>query len=137
MPIRVSRNSPGLFAAGTTDEPTGLFVSASGESVTMDKPARPGDVVTVLGTGLGPYSFEPPDGFVLDESAGYTVVDKVQVILGDSQLDALYAGRSGMAAGLDAVRFRLPLDIPDSKTLPVRITVNGRESNTVMLPLSR
>ena len=137
MLIMVSRNSPGLFAAGTTDEPTGLFVSASGEPVTVDRPARAGETVTVLGTGLGPYAVEPPDGFVLDESAGYTVIDKVQVILGDSRLDAMYAGRSGMAVGLDAVRFRVAVDIPDSKTLPVRISVNGRESNTVPLPVSR
>ena len=53
----------------------GYFVRASGEAIKPDRPAHAGDVITVLGTGFGPYTTQPPDGFLLDEAAGYTLVD--------------------------------------------------------------
>jgi uncharacterized protein (TIGR03437 family) len=137
IPIKVSRNTPGLFAGGPPDQPIGIFIGSGGESVTPERPARPGDTLTVLGTGLGPYAPEPPDGFVLDESSVYRLVDPVRVVVGDQEIDPLFAGKSGAGVGLDAVRFRAPIELPESKTLPVRIVVNGRESNTVMLPVAR
>jgi uncharacterized protein (TIGR03437 family) len=134
--VKVSRNAPGLFASGAPDEPLGIFVRPDGEPITTERPARPGDTVTVLGTGLGPYDPEPPDGFIL-ESSVYRLIDPVRVMVGDVDIDPLFAGKSGAGVGVDAVRFRMPLDLPSSKTIAVKITVNGRESNTVLLPVAR
>src|SRR5262249_51207251 len=93
--VVVARNAPGLFATGGADQPIGSFLRASGDAVTADKPARAGEIVAVLGTGFGPYTSLPPDGFLVDESAGYTLADAVTVAAGDSNPDVLYAGRSG------------------------------------------
>jgi uncharacterized protein (TIGR03437 family) len=136
-PVLVTRNAPGLFGAGPPDLMVGYFVRASGEAITPDRPAHAGDVITVLGTGFGPYTTQPPDGFLLDEAAGYTLVDSVRLVAGDAILNALYAGRSSAGVGVDAARFQLTGVLPDSRFLPVKITVNGQESNTVLLPISR
>ena len=108
-PVTVARNAPGLFSDGQQDQPLGLFVRADGSAVSKDRPARAGEIVTLLGTGLGPYVMLPPDGFLLDEALGYTLADPVTVVLGeDVSVSPLYAGRSSAAVGIDAVVFRLP-----------------------------
>ena len=135
--ILVVRNAPGLFGGNPPDQPVGAFVRASGQAVTSDKPAHAGDIVSVLGTGLGPYGSQPPDGFLFDETAGYTLKDGVTIIVNGLTINALYAGRSGAAVGVDAVRFQVPATLPDSPFLPVKIRINGQESNTVLLPISR
>jgi uncharacterized protein (TIGR03437 family) len=128
-PVSVVRNAPGLLSA---------FVRPDQSTVTEERPARPGDIVSVLGTGLGPYLVTPPDGFLLDEGPAYSLVDRVTVVLGDDTiLDPVYAGRSGVAVGVDAVRFQLPAELPDSPSLAVRIRINDKESNTVLLPIAR
>jgi uncharacterized protein (TIGR03437 family) len=135
--ILVARNAPGLFGATPSDQPVGSFVRVSGEAVTTDNPARAGEIVSVLGTGFGPYIVQPPDGFLFDETAGYALKDGVSIIVNDLTIDALYAGRSGAGVGVDVVRFRVPANLPDSPLLPVKIRINGQESNTVLLPVSR
>ena len=135
--IVVVRNAPGLFNSGPADTPIGSFFRGSGEAVTPDSPARAGQTVSILGTGLGAYAQAPPDGYLFDESGGYALADEVTVLIGDdSTATALYAGRSGAAVGVDAVRFQLPANLPDAPYLPVKIRVNGQESNRVLLPIS-
>jgi uncharacterized protein (TIGR03437 family) len=135
--IMVTRYAPGLFSTGPPDQPVGSFIHANGEGVTPDNPARAGEIVTVFGTGLGPYATPPPDGFLFDESSAYTLVDAVTVVAGDRNLDALYAGRSAAGVGVDAVRFQLPDALPDSGFLAVKIRINGQESNLVLLATSQ
>jgi uncharacterized protein (TIGR03437 family) len=136
-PVLVTRNAPGLFGAGPPNQIVGYFVRASGEVITPDRPAHAGEVISVLGTGFGPYTMQPPDAFLLDETAGYTLVDNVIVTAGDATLNVLYAGRSSAGVGLDAVRFQLIGAPPDSGFLSLKISVNGQESNTVLLPISQ
>jgi uncharacterized protein (TIGR03437 family) len=135
--IMVARNAPGLFGANPPDQPVGSFVRASGQAVTTDSPARAGEIVSALGTGFGPYIVQPPDGFLFDETAGYALKDSVSIIVNDLTIDALYAGRSDAGVGVEVVRFRVPSNLPDSPLLPVKIRINGQESNTVLLPVSR
>jgi uncharacterized protein (TIGR03437 family) len=136
--VVVLRNAPGLFSSGSTEQPMGSFVRTGGRPVTPENGVRAGEMVGVLGTGFGPYVALPPDGYVLDEAAGYTLVDAVTVIAGDSEVSQIgYAGKSGYGAGVDVVQFRVPAILPDAPYLPVKIRINGRESNTVLLPIVR
>jgi uncharacterized protein (TIGR03437 family) len=137
-PVSVVRNAPGLFSDGQQDQPVGLFVRPDGSAISKDRPARPGEIITLLGTGLGPYTIQPPDGFLLDEGLGYTLADPVTVLVGENAgIAPLYAGRSSVAVGTDAVRFQVGSSLPDSAFVPVRVRVNEKESNTVFLPISR
>jgi len=136
--VSVARNAPALWSTGPQSLSPGLFLLPDGSMITEPNPARPGDTVTVLGTGFGPYIIKPPDGFLLDEGSGYALMDPVVVLLGeDTRLDPQYAGRSGVAVGIDAVRFRLPVNLPDSPSVSLKVRINGNESNTVLLPISQ
>lgn len=135
--INVSARVPGLFSRSASEPQIGLFFRKNGEVITPESPARKGEVISVAGTGLGPYVRPPLDGFLFDESAGYTLADSVSVLLGnDTLVETLYAGRSAMGVGVDAVQFQVPLN-PSDSLLPVKIQVNGQESNVVFLPVAQ
>jgi uncharacterized protein (TIGR03437 family) len=135
--ITVARNAPGLFGNRVEDRVLGFFARSNGTAVTPDNPARPNELISVLGTGLGAYVKTPPDGFLLDEAAGYWLADSVGLNVGSSAVEVLYAGRSSAGVGIDAVQFRVPVPSngEQSTSLPVAITVNGQQSNTVLLPV--
>jgi uncharacterized protein (TIGR03437 family) len=134
--ITVVRNAPGLFSDGAEDRAMGFFMRPDGSIVTAENPARPDEIVSVLGTGLGPYRITPFDGFSFDETAGYTIADPVTVIAGELEIEPLYAGRSRAGVGVDGVQFRVPPATPGSSFVAVRIRVNGQESNIVYLPVA-
>jgi uncharacterized protein (TIGR03437 family) len=131
--FKVARNAPGLF---TTSSKLGLFVHQNGKPVTVDDPARPGETITAFGTGLGPYKLPPPDGFLVPEAPEYAIVDPVDVFVDGVRLPVAYAGRSEAGVGVDAIRFALPSGFASSPTAEVHVTVNGVDSNAVVLPLS-
>lgn len=130
----VARNAPGLFYKDVEGRPYGVFVRADGQAVSADSPARRGETITLLGTGLGPFKRLPPDGFLLPDTADFLLADPVELICGESVLEPLYAGSSSSGVGLHAVRFRVGEELP-SGDLAVKVRVNGAESNVVLLPV--
>lgn len=136
--ISVARNAPGLFTTAPDGELIGLFVRDDGQLVTPQAPARPGEEIRALATGLGPYQTAPPDGFLFNESAGYTLADPVSVMVGvDTPARVLYAGRSALGVGIDAVKFAVPAIDTASALVQVRLEVAGHDSNTVLLPVTK
>jgi uncharacterized protein (TIGR03437 family) len=111
------RNSPGFFlfdpqnrkyvaaviSDGTFLGPAGLF----GSSVTT-RPARPGEVVLLFGTGFGPTNPSVPSGQVFSGSA--SLIDQLRVTVGGVQATVQFAGLSG--AGL----YQINLVVPDLPT---------------------
>ena len=134
-PFTVARNAPGLFYKDVEGRPFGLFVHEDGQAVSAGSPARRGETVTLFGTGLGPLKRLPPDGFLLPETADFRLADPVELIYGEAAATPLYAGSTSVAVGLNAVRFRITEDFPRGETVPVKVRVNGVDSNTVLLPV--
>ena len=134
-PFTVARNAPGLFYKDVEGRPFGVFVHEDGRAVSAGSPARRGETITLIGTGLGPFKRLPPDGFLLPETADFRLADPVELIYGESVATPLYAGSTSVAVGLNAVRFRITDDFPRAAELPVKVRVNGVESNTVLLPV--
>jgi uncharacterized protein (TIGR03437 family) len=133
--IEVVRNAPGLFSMESDGVSLGVFVRANGQAVTRDVPAQPGETLSLLATGLGPYRQTPPDGFLVGESPAYSVADPVEVIAGGERLTPVYAGRSNAGVGVDIVRFTVPANTAGSRSLPIQVVVNGSESTVVSLPV--
>jgi len=106
-----------------------------GSLVSTASPARHGETVAVLATGLGPYERTAPDGFLLSEDAGFQTADPVDILLADQVLQPVYSGATGYGVGVQAVRFQIGQDSVISGTLELKVRVNGHESNTVLLPV--
>jgi uncharacterized protein (TIGR03437 family) len=134
----VVRNAPGLF---TRDDgpagqmPIAVAIRANGKQVTADAPAVPGEELTLLATGAGPYDLLSLDGFALPDFMTYRLVDPVQVLLGDTSIRPSFAGGRGGQVGVNAIRFTVSPTATPGATLELRISVNGRVSNTAALPI--
>ncbi|MBI1357990.1 MAG: hypothetical protein GC160_26950 [Acidobacteria bacterium] len=88
-----------VHADGTLLGPEGLF----GQSL-LTRPAEPGEVVLLFGTGFGPTDPSVPAGHVFSGAA--TLSNPVRVLIGDLVADVLFAGLTG--AGLHQLNVVVP-----------------------------
>ena len=98
----------------------------------IDSPARSGELLTVYGTGFGPVDHTRLDGFPVPASPDYLEVDSVAGQVGDIAVQVVKAYAAPGKVGIDAVQFRLG---DGSVSGPLKITVNGVDSNPVTLPV--
>jgi uncharacterized protein (TIGR03437 family) len=133
--VRVVRNAPGLFGY-TLDQK--FFLAATREDGTVvspENPARPGETITILGTGFGPYQRPLFDGFPAPMAPPNPLVDPVEIRLGELLLHPATAIASPGQVGLVALRLVIPADLAPTGELPLTAIVNGRSSNTALLPV--
>jgi uncharacterized protein (TIGR03437 family) len=129
----VSAVGPGLFQVGE-DAPTALGYHADGTPITSANPALPGEEVSVLGTGFGPYLLPPAEGQTLPNTPPYVLATDVEVVLSGLPLaNASAAGQAGQA-GVASIRFKIPANSgPGAVELKARVA--GEESPAVVLPI--
>lgn len=120
--IKVVRAGFGLFhrfengipvAAAQVNENGGVRL------VTLAEPARPGDVITLWGTGLGSHSGPA-----------------LEVLVAGRVLEPMFAGPSPCCVGVDQVSFRLPEDAPTGCVVPVATRKGPMVGNFAALPLT-
>ncbi len=134
----VVRNAPGLF---TRDDgpagqpPIAVAIRADGTQVKVDSPAVPGEILTLLGTGTGPYDLLSLDGFPLPDFLTYKLLDPVKVVLGEELLEPNFAGGRAGQVGVNAIRFTVPTNATPGANLSLKLRVNERDSNTTVLPI--
>jgi uncharacterized protein (TIGR03437 family) len=128
----VARNAPGLFRTVSGDVSFAVALHEDGSTVNADKPARPGERITVFATGIGPINPVPLDGFPLPADQAYELTDHPQVSVADAILNPVYSGAAPGQVGLTTIRFQVPSAAVEDK-LPLKILVNGVESNTAFL----
>ncbi|MDQ6760502.1 MAG: hypothetical protein M3Z32_11665 [Acidobacteriota bacterium] len=124
--FKIARNAPGLFSSKLSHE--------DGTPMTAENPAKRGEMVTVLGTGFGPYTARVIDGFFPFQPPP-AIADSVQVFVGDVSVTPAWSGAAAGRTGLTATRFKITDDIPGGGNVALTITVNGKPSNTVLLPI--
>ena len=130
--FQVARNAPGLLFNEVEGRQFAVGVRENGEPIAPGGSVHSGDIISVLGTGFGPYYRLPPDGFALPEAADFRLADPVDVVFGDAVVTPIYAGAATQTAGLNAVRFRVP-ELNEPGELAVIVRVNEAQSNTVLL----
>ncbi len=129
----VVRNAPGLFPVVVGGQAMAIALHEDGSPVTADAPARSAELLTVYGTGFGPAERVRPEGFPIPQTPAYNIVDAVTVQVGEVVTPAGKAFAVVGRCGIDAVQFRLNSAV--TGTLTLRITVNGADSNTLLLPV--
>jgi uncharacterized protein (TIGR03437 family) len=130
----VARNSPGLFFQTLNSQQYALALHDDGTVVTPDNPARPGETLSLLGTGFGPYNALVIDGFFPPNPAP-GLADSVNLSTGDQVMSTMWSGAAPGYTGITLTKFKVPDGIESGATVPVKVTVNGANSNTVMVPI--
>ena len=133
--LSVSRNAPGLFPAEQQGQTYAMATHEDGTPVTATAPARPGELLTAYGTGFGPTDHPRLEGSAIPPAPRYFILDPVTVQVGSGIFKAESAFAAPGQVGVDAVQFRLDSSAPSGTAVPVSITVNGVQSNTLLLPI--
>jgi uncharacterized protein (TIGR03437 family) len=111
-------------------------VVASPNVVQGARPARPGEIVSLFGTGFGATTPSVPAG-QLDSSIA-NLNNPITVMIGNVTLspsDVLYAGLSpGSISGLYQINVRVPSSTP-AGDIPVVITIGGFQTPPATIPV--
>jgi uncharacterized protein (TIGR03437 family) len=120
--LRVVESSFGAFSQNGRGWGPGDIRNADGQINSMDHAAKPGEIVTLRGTGLG-RATEP---------------QSTQVLVGNREASITsVADGKGQALGVDQIGFALPEETPEGCYVPVRVRSGGRVSNTVTAAINR
>ncbi|HWC98530.1 MAG TPA: hypothetical protein VG456_17340, partial [Candidatus Sulfopaludibacter sp.] len=135
--FNVVPDAPGLFPSlGADGQVYAVASHGDGSPVTKDAPVKPGETITLYGTGFGATTPVRPFGFAVPDSAQYTLNDAVslQIASATPLAPAAAYAVTGMV-GVDAVQFVLGSDAPSGTNAAITVTINGQTSNTVLLPI--
>jgi uncharacterized protein (TIGR03437 family) len=142
--VQVQLFSPGLFTYGGTMSVTGRNASL-GNQVLADPAvvpggvfARPGDIVTLYGTGFGPTN---PSYLPGQFSSGQAVLlQPITVTIAGTTLtseDILYAGLSPDSPGFYQFNLRVPLSAPDGLASVSMSLGNAQTQLGVTIPVKK
>lgn len=127
VPIQVVASTLGIFTRNQSGSGPGVLFNFNSQS---DQPvnslvtaARPGQVLTLWGTGLGKVSGNEADGPL----PGNLSVP-VDVYVGDKLVTPTYKGRSGCCAGIDQIVFTVPQGV-EGCYVSVAVVAGGVISN--------
>jgi uncharacterized protein (TIGR03437 family) len=130
--VRLQAFSPAVFLwpgshavttqGGTYIGPPGLF----GAAITT-VPAKPGDVVTLWGTGFGPTNPDPPADQAVPVSPLPNMTTTPTIRVGGITAQYLGGALSPGAVGLYQINVRLPANLPDGD-LKLEIDIGGVQS---------
>lgn len=133
---RVAQASFGVFAVNSGGFGPGVvqnFLASNDQPInSAATTARPGQIVTMWGTGLGPglnSDIEAPQ-------AGALPVGVEIWVGGVAATNVLYSGRSPCCAGVDQIVFEIPAAAPSGCYAPVEVRLDGAVvSNTVTIAI--
>ena len=130
----VARNAPGLFTHAVNSKTYALAFHEDGSLITPSSPAKTGETIGLLGTGLGPFSGQMIDGFFPPDPPP-ALSDSVIITAGNNNPSTVWAGAAPGYTGLALIKFQVPGGTPAGASIPITISVNGVKSNVVMLPV--
>jgi uncharacterized protein (TIGR03437 family) len=131
----VVQDAPGLFQQIVNGQAFALAFHTDGSQVTQTSPAQIGELLTVYGTGFGPTNPARPEGFAVPASPAYSAADPVTLAVGSDTLTPAATFALAGSVGVDAVQFTLTDTSLSGANASLSVTINGQQSNTVLLPV--
>ena len=131
--LTVARNAPGLFSSTIGSTAYAMAFHSDGSLVSTNSPAAAGETISMLGTGFGPYRTQVLDGF-FPLNPLPAVSDSVVLSVGGTKPASTSTAAPGFT-GVVSTQFEVPAGLPSGASAAVMVTINGVDSNTVMLPI--
>lgn len=123
--------APGLFTIGNG---IGAFLDSSSNVISTSNPARPGDIVSVYGSGFGVTKPVVNSGNPAPASPPSYLVATAKLTLAGQDAQVSFAGLNP-GNEYDLLSFQVPQGLAVGN-LPVIATVGGVPSNSVLLPVT-
>jgi uncharacterized protein (TIGR03437 family) len=136
MPVQLQRDAPGFFmfdpqarkyvaALVANSDGTATFLGPPGlfGPGAVTRPAKPGEILELYGTGFGPTNPAVPSGLVVTKAA--QTIDKVSITIGGLDAEVQFAGITG--AGLYQINAKVPANLTTGDQKIVA-TVNGLQT---------
>lgn len=131
--LTVARNAPGLFSWTAGSTVYAMAFHADGSLVSTTSPAAAGETISMLGTGFGPYQTPVLDGFFPPVPAP-AIADSMTLSVGGNNVSSTSTAAPGFT-GVVSTQFQVPSGLASGSSVPVVVTINSVDSNTVMLPI--
>ncbi len=106
-----------------------------GTLITEASPARRNEVISIYGTGFGPYNQPVIDGFTIAPSPLLTLADPVTVLTGGLTLTPDWAGAAPGMVGTTQLNLKIVDSLPQAAVLDLIFTAGGQQSSIVKLPV--
>jgi len=123
--VRVVQRAYGMITLNSRGTGLAVIQNASDDSrvVQFTAPVRPGQVVVLWGTGLGP--IRVPDN-AAPGAQDLRAEANVRVIVGGVEVTPVYAGRSPSLPGADQINFTIPDNAPSGCAVTLEVRVAGQ-----------
>ncbi len=132
----VRRDAPGVFTQqNPLNLPLIVALHQDGTLITQDSPARRNEVISIYGTGFGPYNKPVIDGFTIANSPLFTLADPVSVLTSGLTLTPDWAGAAPGMVGTTQLNLRIVDGLPHGTVLDVAVSAGGQQSSVVKLPV--
>lgn len=131
----VVQDAPGLFQQSVNGQNYALVLHPDGSLVTPASPAQQGETLTLYGTGFGPTSTPRLEGFAIPATPSFTITDPLSLQVAGVAIAPQAAFALPGSVGVDVVQFQLVSGVPSGANANLYVTLNGQNSNIVVLPV--
>lgn len=132
--VRIMSAAPGIFLKDAQTPPRAAARNQDGATENnSSSPAQRGEVVSIYGTGPGLLSRQPPDGAAPGASPLSSTRSTPQVFIGGVEAQVQFSGLNPDAPGLWQINVIIPNQSFISGKVPVRVFIDGVDSNEVAL----
>lgn len=130
-PIKVVPSAIGILTLSGTGTGAAAVYDVNYQFLSAQNPAKPGDVLQLFGSGLGPVTG--------DESALQTQTDLTSIAItadvGGFAATVVYRGRT-IYPGLDQINLVVPAGVVPGCAVPLTLRTGSVSSNSVTIPVS-
>jgi uncharacterized protein (TIGR03437 family) len=126
--------APGIFTLSQDGRGAIAALHQDGVTpVTAQRPAKPGEIIAIFGTGLGVLNPPLATG---TRSTGNRTASTPTVQIDGIGAEVLFSGAAPGFVGLNQVNVRIPATTRSAPNLPVVLSIDGKQSNTVTVAVS-
>jgi uncharacterized protein (TIGR03437 family) len=131
--VRIINAAPGIFKLGTNEPPPGAIVNEDNSSNAANRPAIRGQLIHIYATGHGALTQTVADGAAAPADPPATTQVAPQVFIGGVECTVEFSGLVPGFPGLWRINARIPNLSFLAGKLPVRVFMNGVDSNEVTI----
>lgn len=137
-PVSIVRAQPGIFARDDSGLGQGLVYRITGDSRILAEPgsaAKPGEVIVIRCTGLGPVDLPVAAGEASPGTPAAGVTAPVTLRIGGTEVPVRSASLAPGTSGIYEISAELPAGVEKGASVAVTVVVEGRSSNPVTMAI--